>query len=68
MSTKKSKGKGKKSESVEEIAKTMVANMIANMENPEEFLQQKELIHQKAVDQVLVERKKREKESLTKTK
>ena len=49
----------KKGQSAEEVAKVMVENMKANMENPN-FLDEKEERQQKALDKVLKKRKERQ--------
>lgn len=50
----------KKGQSAEEVAKTMVENMKANMENPN-FWNEKEERQQQALDEVLKKRKERQK-------
>ena len=49
----------KKGQSAEEVAKAMVENMKANMENPN-FLNEQEEIRQNALDEVLKKRKERQ--------
>ena len=49
----------KKGQSAEEVAKAMVENMKANMENPN-FLDEREKLLQDAADEVLKKRKERQ--------